>query len=61
MNKLGLQVSVKFPQACTLGPQSPKELLQTDVFLFFRIISVVHLLLQPVAMPDLRENTLLIK
>lgn len=52
---------MKFPQACTLGPPSPKELLQTDVFLFFRIISVVHLLLQPVAMPDLRENTLLIK
>lgn len=61
MNKLGLQVSVKFPQAYTLGPQSPKKLLQTDVFSFFRIISVVHLLFQPVAMPDLRENTLLLK
>lgn len=61
MNKLGLQVSAKFPQAYTLGPQSPKKLLQTDVFSFFRIISVVHLLLQPVAMPDLRENTLLLK
>lgn len=61
MNKLGLQVPVKFPQAYTLGPQSPEKLLQTDVFSFFRIISVVHLLFQPVAMPDSRENTLLLK
>ena len=61
MHKLGLQVSVKLPQAYTLGPQSPKKLLQTDVFSFFRIISVVHLLLQPVAMPDSRENMLLLK
>lgn len=30
-------------------------------FSFFRIINVVHLLLQPVAMPDSRENTLLLK
>lgn len=61
MNKLGLQVPVKFPQAYTLGPQSPEKLLQTDVFSFFRIISVVRLLFQPVAMPDSRENTLLLK
>lgn len=36
-------------------------LLQTDVFFFFRIIGMVHLLLQPVAMPDSRENMLLLK
>lgn len=61
MNKLGLQVPVKFLQAYTLGPQRSKKLLQTDVFFFFRIIGMVHLLLQPVAMPDSRENTLLLK